>query len=160
MRRSLAVLVAGALAGGAAVGTTAAVATPQRLSAHPASEHVPAAVNDVRISYRDSTDETQNRTVVLHGKRADQLIDIFNGLRRESRNTMHCLAMGTASTTVTFKGPHHKWAATQMICTGLTVTRDGAGRPTLVPTKEWTAVLTRYLGHTPTGSGDVTPNAG
>ena len=157
MRRSLAIVMVGALAGGALCGASVATAGPMRLRAHPASEHVPAAVNYVRIAYRDSANHEQNRTVVLHGQRADRLIGVFNGLEREPRNAVHCLAMGTAGTTVTFRGPHHRWAATQMICTNLTVTRDGAGKPTLAPTAEWDKLLRHYLGHSPTGEGDQTP---
>lgn len=159
MRRSLAIVTAAALASGALAGGSAALAATSRQSAHPASEHIPATVDYVRIAYRDSANEAQNRTIVLRGNRADRLIGVFNGLDREPRNSVHCLAMGTASTTVTFKGPRHKWAATQMICTNLTVTRDGESKPTLVPTAEWNKLLRHYLGHSPTDSGNSTPGA-
>ncbi|HVY09153.1 MAG TPA: hypothetical protein VHB18_03295 [Mycobacteriales bacterium] len=160
MRRSLAALAAGTLASGALLTASTATAAAAHHKGHPASEHVTAAVDDVRIAYRDTAHRAADRTIVLHGKRADRLIAIFNRLKRESPDAVHCFAMGTASTTVTFKGPHHTWSATQMICTNLTVTRDGDRKPTLIPTKAWTDALTRYLGHPPTGSGSVSPSGG
>jgi len=149
-------IAAAVLAGGpAALAATAAsgAANHSGARAHrPAAEHIPAAVGYVRIAYRDTQDASAKRTVVLTGNRAHRLIDLFNALKRERRDAVHCLAMGSAHTTVTFKGSQHRWAATQAICTGLSVTRDGDAEPTLVPTDDWNQALTHYLGHSPVGS--------
>ena len=157
MRRSITALVSAALVAG---GVGAAVAAPAQTAARgarPAAEHVPAAVDFVRIAYRDTQDASQNRTINLHGQRADEMIDLFNALKREPKDTAHCLAFGTASTRVVFRGTNHKWVATEAICTNLTVTRDGKSLPTLIESKAWNDALTHYLGHSPTGSGDNSP---
>ncbi|HVT66085.1 MAG TPA: hypothetical protein VHD81_13105 [Mycobacteriales bacterium] len=151
MRRSVtATMGAVVLAGAAATVAVPAHATAR--VARPSAEHVPAAVDHVRIAYRDSANPSQNKTVNLHGRRADHIIDLFDALKREPPDTAHCLIASTAETRVIFKGTHHRWVATEAICTDLEVARDGRSLPTLVVTKAWDAALTHYLGHSPTGT--------
>lgn len=150
MRRSLTVAMGVVVLAGSGVAYAAT---------RPAAEHVPAAVDHVRIAYRDSADASNNKTVDLRGKRADQLIDLFNALKAEPKDAVHCLALGTAQTRVIFKGTNHKWVGTQSICTNLLVARDGDSQPTLIPTRAWNNAVTHYLGHSPTGTGD-SPQAG
>lgn len=128
-------------------------------ASRPAAEHVPAAVDQVRIAYRDSANPSENKTVDLNGRKADHIIDLFNSLKPEAPGTAHCLVASTADTRVIFRGAHHKWVATEAVCTDLEVSRDGKALPTLVVTHAWDAALTHYLGHSPTGT-PAQPQAG
>lgn len=151
MRRSVTALIAAIVAAGSA----AAIAAPTHSSGtRPAAERVPSSVNHVRILYRDSADPSQNQTLYKRGLR---IVDLFNGLKREPRNYVHCDAVSTARTEVIFRGRGHKWVATEALCTNVRVTRDGKRLPTLIPSREWDKALTRRLGHSPTGSGGSTP---
>lgn len=152
MRRSVTAAIGVAVLAGSAVALTAPALAAAR-SARPAAETVPLSVDHVRILYRDSANPDKNETVRLHGKRADHMIELFDALAREPKDAAHCLAMGTASTSVVFKGSAHKWVTSQAICTGVGVSRDGKSMPTLVPNDAWDKALTRHLGHSPIGTG-------
>ena len=147
MRRSVTAAVGVVVLAGSTVAFAATRAT------RPTAEHVPASVDHVRIAYRDSADASQNKTIDLHGNRADHIVNLFNALKREPPGTAHCLAIGTAQTRVIFNNSDHKWVASEAICTDVTVARDGKPLPTLIETKAWNDALTHYLGHSPTGTG-------
>lgn len=158
--RPSAIAFIGAVVAGTVIAGSAAVAAPRHDSARearPAAENVPTSVNDVRIAFRDTSDASQNKTVVLHGPRGQHLIALFDALKPEPPGTVHCDAMSTSSTYVTFRGAVHTWVAHEAICTDLTVTRDGKSLPTLVESNKWNAALTHYIGHSPTAPGTAAP---
>ncbi|HWC35230.1 MAG TPA: hypothetical protein VG650_10420 [Mycobacteriales bacterium] len=160
MRRWLAALAGGVTLAGGLVAATTATAAPLRAEAsRPAAEHVPTSVDYVRIAFRDTSDSSNNRTVVLHGTRAHHLVKLFDALKREPRGTVHCDAMTTSHTSVTFRGTSHTWVATEALCTNVTVERDGEALPTLLESNKWNDALTRYIGHSPTAAGSSTPSS-
>jgi hypothetical protein len=80
------------------------------------------------------------------GAKAQRLVDLFNQLKREPRNYVHCDAVGGPTTVVTFHGVRHVWVAKQSTCTNIVVTRDGRSLPTLLPSKAWTRTVNADLG--------------
>ena len=139
MQRVITVLI-----GAAAVGSGLAVVSPA--AAAPGAEHIPTSVSHARIDYTDAQDASHNQHVRLHGKRAQHLVTLFDELKREPRNTVHCDAIGGPTTTVTFHGPNHTWVAKQATCTNIVVTRDGKSLRTLLPSKAWTKAVNSDLG--------------
>ncbi|HVV76598.1 MAG TPA: hypothetical protein VHC43_11230 [Mycobacteriales bacterium] len=161
MRGWITAIVGTAVLGVAALPMAGAVpmagASPAHTTAHaarPTAENVPTSVAHVRIAFRDLSDTSQNRTVVLHGRHARHLVALFDALKREPSGTVHCDAMSSSHTAVTFRGTTHKWVATEAICTNVPVTRDGKQEPTLLPSSAWDGALTHYIGHSPTAPGN------
>jgi hypothetical protein len=80
------------------------------------------------------------------GKKAAQLVTLFDALKREPKDTIHCDIAGGPETTVTFHGPHHTWIAREAACTNIEVTRDGKALPTLLPSTAWSKAVNADLG--------------
>ncbi len=142
MRRPVTAVLSAVILGSSVGVTSTAVAAP-------GAEHIPATVDRARIDYTDMQDASQNQHIRLHGKRAQHLVALFDDLKREPRRTAQCEIASSSKTTVTFRGPHHTWVATEAVCSNIGVTRDGEGERTLLPSKAWNAALARYLGHSP-----------
>ena len=123
-----------------AAGVSPALATG---ASRPASEHVPASVHKVEVLFQGTGQATARWK---RGAKAAQLVELFNKLKREPRDTVHCDVAGGPQTTVTFKGAKHTWVATQSACTNVVVTRDGKGQPTLLPSKKWEAAISHDIG--------------
>ncbi|HVY08757.1 MAG TPA: hypothetical protein VHB18_01235 [Mycobacteriales bacterium] len=153
MRRTATAIMGAALLAGSTIAVASAAPT-RPSSMRPAAERVPSSVTHVRILYRDTADPGRNQTLYKQGHR---LVVLFNALKREPKNYVHCDAVSTARTEVVFRGHGHKWVATEALCTDVQVTRDGKPLPTLIPSRAWDKALTRRLGHSPTGTGGSTP---
>lgn len=130
-----------AVAGTAAAATSA---SPPR----PLAEHVPTAIQNARLAYDASSIRPSNgdKTVALHGPKAQLLIKLFDALKAEPPDTVHCDIAGGPQTTVTFHGAQHTWVVTQAACTNIEVTRDGKGLPTLLPSQQWENAVNHDLG--------------
>jgi hypothetical protein len=118
----------------------------------PAIEHVPVSIHDATVTYSSTSvgsngGEGQGRAVPVHGAKATRLVKLFDGLKLEPRNTIHCDIAGGPTTTVSFQGAHHLWKATESACTDVQVTRDGKPLPTLLPSKAWSAAISKDLGN-------------
>lgn len=117
----------------------------------PAIEHVPVSIHDATVTYSSTSvgsngGEGQGRAVPVHGAKATRLVKLFDGLKLEPRNTIHCDIAGGPETTVTFHGPHHTWIAREAACTNIEVTRDGKALPTLLPSTAWSKAVNADLG--------------
>lgn len=143
MMAGLAVVTSSALAISAGIGTASATA-----STRPAAEHVPSAIQNARIADTSTygSPGSPDKVVALHGAKAQELVRLFDALKLEPADTVHCMIAGGPQTTVTFHGTNHTWVATQGACTNIVVTRDGKSLPTLLPSKQWTATINRDLG--------------
>ncbi|HWA65340.1 MAG TPA: hypothetical protein VG899_03105 [Mycobacteriales bacterium] len=132
---------AGLLSGG--VGAAAAASATTAGATRPPAEHVPRTIHRAEVIYSGTTQGTA-RTV--RGRQATRLITLFDALRPEPPGTVHCDLAGGPTITVTFRGAHHTWVATQSACTNVQVARDGKPLPTLLPTNAWTHATYRVVG--------------
>jgi hypothetical protein len=82
----------------------------------------------------------------VKGTAATRLITLFDELKLEPKDTVHCDIAGGPMTVVTFRGLHHTWKATQGACTNVQVTRDGKPLPTLLPNQAWATAVRKQLG--------------
>jgi hypothetical protein len=125
--------------------TTSAVAGAWASAAsRPSTEHVPTAIHTAEVLYDGGASGGASAHLVKGGA-ATRLITLFNALKLEPRNTIHCDIAGGPTTIVSFKGAHHLWKATQSACTNVQVTRDGKGLPTLLATRAWTNAVRKDL---------------
>jgi hypothetical protein len=81
----------------------------------------------------------------VRGTAARHLITLFDALKLEPKDTVHCDIAGGPMTIVSFRGLHHTWKATQGACTNVQVTRDGKPLPTLLPSQAWANAVQKQL---------------
>ncbi|HTW21251.1 MAG TPA: hypothetical protein VME70_13685 [Mycobacteriales bacterium] len=115
----------------------------------PATEFVPAAAQHATIVRSDPTDGAKPVTVRLGAKQASRLAKIFDRLRTQPLDTVHCNVAGGPQTAVTFRTTQHKWVAREGACTNVVVHRDGKRLPTLLPSATWERVVKHLLGRAP-----------
>jgi hypothetical protein len=120
-----------------------------RTAPRPAVEHVPTSLHNAQLSYTTTSvyPTEPGKVVDVHGAKASRLITLFNALKREPADTIHCDIAGGPQTTVRFRGAKHTWVATEGACTNVLVTRDGKALPTLLPSTQWSNTVSRDLGN-------------
>jgi hypothetical protein len=134
-----------AIAAAGLLTTVGVAAASASAVSRPAAEHVPMSIHKAEVMYESGSGAASAHEV--RGAAATRLIRLFDALKPEPRNTIHCDIAGGPTTIVSFQGAHHLWKATESACTDVQVIRDGKGLPTLLPSKAWTTAVSNDLGN-------------